>query len=715
MKNSALLIFMVIGMYAHAQKTYEYPDAPKESVFDTYFEETVPDPYQWMENPADPRLKSWLAEQEKLTHKQTKRQTHIWDLRAQIYAMFRGVRREKTDDFVERDPKLQNKYDFKNKWNNNSLELLYKPKDKKNYKRLFRAKDLLENKNDHLQIEKVVNEEENLVAIAVSVNGSDWATGYVFDLVTGAQIPFKLENIRGAGFSWHGRDLYYDAYERPETGRELLDKAKGQKLYRLSIADSSSHPVALYRNPDTTGTNRFSFDIIDDRLVLNHYLKSNGTWYRAISVADLKKEYFQPQRFLVFPSEEGTELKITHIKNDSVFLRTNIGAPHGKVLLANVNRPNQLSEFIPEYDIDLQYMNKLGKDKLACVYLKEGQNIALIFNLKGELLKKIDFPKGKKLNHFYEESDEAEFTSFSISSFFHPLTWYQISLDDLEFKATESLTVPYNIEDLETRYVTYTSKDGEEIPMYITCGKETVLDGNNPVLMYGYGGYGVTVEPFFSQSTGLLLAHGGILAVPNIRGGGAKGDAWALEGRRLKKQNAIDDFIAAGEYLIDNKYTNPGKLVITGGSHGAMLVSAASTQRPELFKAVIAEAGPYDMLRFNKFTVGAVNTNLREFGDPTIREDYNILKSYSPLHSLQKDKKYPNMLLITGDSDDRVPPHHSYKFLAQIQEFGDPAGLYHMYLTPGSGHGGALTPEDAVEKLLFEYYFLFDQLDIRFY
>jgi prolyl oligopeptidase len=245
--------------------------------------------------------------------------------------------------------------------------------------------------------------------------------------------------------------------------------------------------------------------------------------------------------------------------------------------------------------------------------------------------------------------------------------------------------------------------------------KDTKLNGKNPVLLYGYGGYGIPVEPNFDESTALLLLYGGILAVPNIRGGGGLGNEWALEGRNLKKQNAIDDFIGAAEYLIKENYTNSDKLVINGASHGGLLVASAMAQRPELFKAVIAEAGPYDMLRFEKFTIGAVNTNLNEFGSVENEDEFINRKSYSPLQNLKAGVSYPNLLLITGENDDRVPPLHSYKFLAALQELGDAKSLYQIYITPGSGHGGALTPKDWTDALLFKYYFLFDQLDIDFY
>lgn len=716
MKSYFCLIFLALGISSIAQKTYEYPLALKDSTFNTYFDEVIADPYQWMENADDPRLEEWLDDQQRIIKRESRQQKHFYDLRAQLVNMFR-VRREKTDDYVASENKKKKKYDFKFEWNSytGSRDLLYKLADDKNWKKLIRGKDFLENKDDKLQYqESVYSENENLGVFPISMNGSDWAKAYIFDLTTGTQFPYVIENIRtGANFNWRGRELYYTAYDEPVKGRELLDKPTGQALYKLEIKDLDARPELLYKNPDTTGTRDFGYSIKNDRLRLYHYINSRGTWYNSIAIADLNKDRFQPQGFMVYPAEDGMELYITHTKNDTVFLQTNIGAPNGKVLIGDINKPNELAEFIPEYDIDLQYVNKLGKDKLACVYLSEGQNIALIFNMKGELLRKIDFPKGKKLNYFYENSDEAERTSFSISSFFHPRTWYQLDLNTLDFKPSQSLSVPYRVEDLETRYVTYTSKDGTKIPMYITCKKGTVLDGNNPVLLYGYGGYGKIVEPTFDQATGLLLAHGGILAVPNVRGGGAKGSDWALAGRRLNKKKAIEDFIAAGEYLIQQKYTSSDKLVIKGGSHGALLAEAAATQRPELFKAVIAEAGPYDMLRFSLYTVGGVDTNINEFGQPDTEEDYKNLKSYSPLHQLKEGVRYPNTLLLTGDSDDRVPPHHSYKFLAKLQEVGDPAGLYQLYLTPGSGHGGALSREDIVEKLMFEYYFLFEQLEIE--
>jgi prolyl oligopeptidase len=709
------LLFGLLNL-AHGQKEFSYPLTFSDTTADTYFGDRISDPYRWMENPSDPRLLTWLEEQQNFTKKVSNGQTRKWELRAQLASMYHDVNRDKISSYRERNKKFTNKYDFEEKLTNfsKSSDLLFKLRDSQNYRLLIKAKDYQKQKGDKIDYtSKIVNEVNDLAVVTISVNGSDWNTGYTFDLKSGQRLPHVLQNLKGSNVCWFGNTLYFDAYNTPAKGRELLDKGMGQKLYKLEIGKDSL-PQLLYTNPDTTGTNPFRYTIEDGKLFIYHFLKSRNTYYNAISCADLSSTPFFPRNFIVYPNEENIRLSVVHTSNDSVWLKTNWNAPNGMVLLANVNTPNKLSEFVPQYDMVLEQVNQLGKDKLALIYLHNGQNIALIYNHKGELLKKIDFPKGKRVRYFYEV-DDVSHTHFSVTSFFHPDLLYQISLSDLQFTPVEALTVPYDVTNLETRYVSYPSNDGTEVAMYITCRKDVKLNGRNPVMIYGYGGYGSVVEPFFEQSIALFIAHGGILAVPNVRGGGAKGSNWAMAGRRLNKQNAINDFISAAEYLIKEKYTQPEKIVANGASHGGLLVTAAMIQRPELFKAVIAEAGPYDMLRFNHYTVGGVNTNLLEFGAPNNQDDYQNLRSYSPLHNIKENVKYPNLLLITGDSDDRVPPLHSYKFMASLQAKADKTGVYTLYVTKGAGHGGALTQTDFEDLLLFKYYFLFDNLKIDFY
>lgn len=720
MKKLLLLFEIIIyALSSYAQKSYEYPKAPKDSIVDSYFDYQINDPYQWMENPDDPRLEVWLNAQKAITKKQANQQTRYWDLRRQIASMYNDVNESVKDDYIETDAKLLSKYVFENRWNGNNRnpDLVYKLREGKMFRTLIEGKLLIANLNDHIGFSKIgINEDEDIAFVRINVNGSDWQTVYLFDLKKGKQLLDTIKYVRStSNLEWHGKNLYYDRYDAPEQGRELLDKAKRQRLYYHTFGTSQLEDKLMFENPDSTGTNNFNYSEMNNRLFFAHFDKINNKTVRVFSVSDIAFEKFSLKNFLYFPNVDSIKIETKLALGDTLLLKTNWMAPNERILMVDIKQPNKLSEFIPEYDINLREVNQFGKDKIACIYRNNGQDIALIFNLSGELLKRIDFPKGKKVNYFYETNEEVEYTNFCVSSFYHPDLWYQISLKNFNFKPIESVWVPFNAEAIETRYVEYESKDGTKVPMYLTCKKDTKLNGKNPVLLYGYGGYGKTVEPRFDQSTTLFLLHGGVLAVPNIRGGGGLGNDWALEGRRLKKQNAIDDFIAAAEYLIKEKYTKPEKLAINGVSHGGLLIGSAVTQRPELFKAAIAEAGPYDMLRGGKYSALSVAINLNEFGTVNNIEDFVNIKSYSPLHNIKTGVSYPNILLITGDKDDRVPPFHTYKFLSTLQEKGDSKSLYQLYLTPGSGHGGALTPQDAVDKLLYKYYFLFDQLDIVFY
>ncbi|MAX71132.1 MAG: hypothetical protein CMC76_08540 [Flavobacteriaceae bacterium] len=719
MKNTLFIVLVLFVIFnCSAQKKYKYPETPKDSFIDIYFDDKIYDPYQWMENSEDSRLNNWLNTQYRLTERETDKYLDKWTLRSQIGSMYYDVKYDESRSYMKKNDSLKGKYIFKYRKSSTkrSLDLLYKRRGSElNFNKLFNIKDYTPDKNSHIDITNTyVNEDYDLIAIEISNNGSDWREIYFFNLITGEQFEHKLKNIRiSSSCIWLKDAFVYDAFDTPEKGRELLDKAKGQKLYYHNLTESQSEDKLLYQNPDVTGTNSFRFSKRDEKIIFHHYLTVKGKTYRALSLGNIRPESFYLSKFLIYPNSKEIQMTVEELEGDVAILNTNWEAKNGRVLKANINQLNQVSEFIPEYDIMLKNVNKLGKNKLACIYFDNGKDVALIFNLEGELLRRIDFPEGKKLNYLYESNEDVTHTDFSISSFYHPDIWYQLSLEDLTFKPAGTTSIPYDAEKLETKYVTYTSKDGTEVPMYITHLKGVELDENNPTLLYGYGGYGVTVEPRYDQSQTLWLLHGGVLAVPNIRGGGAKGNEWALAGRRLNKQKAIDDFISAAEFLISEKYTNPEKLAINGGSHGGMLVGASMIQRPELFKAVIAEAGPFDMLRFEKYTVASVNVNLNEFGNTAFEEDYFNLKSYSPLHNIKEGVKYPNLLLITGSDDDRVPPLHSYKFLATLQEKGSNTSLYILHVVNGSGHGGAISSEEFTQKISKKYSFLFNQLGIR--
>ncbi len=716
-----LLAFLVASINGLAQKTFQYPVAPKDEVIDDYHGTKIADPYRWMENPEDPRLKEWLKVQKSIVNKEDRKQRQKFILSNQMYSMFNAVTKQRLDtqflspqEYVKRKKLLKIKYSSYDR----ADILYYRNQSHTNFKKLVKANAFRNNRKDKVLIKEAkLNDDNNVVAISISHSSSDWREVYFFDINTGDQLSDTLKYLRiGSEIEWDGDGVYYDAYKKPEEGRELLDNATGQTLFYHKLGTQQDEDIKLYHNPDKSGKDRFSYSRIDStRFLFFHKYYPKGKIYNAISYAYLNKQ--KPiflTNFLVYESNDSLKFECETICGDTVLLKTNLNAPNGKVVSMNIHQKNKLTDLVAEYDMELKEVNSLGKDKFACIYKRGGQNQVLIFNSSGRLLKKIEFPIGKKVNHFYEDNLKAEYVDFSLSSFYHPELWFRLSLKDFAYKPILALSVPYDPADIETRYVKYTSKDGTEIPMYITCLKRTKLNGENPTLMYGYGGYGTTVEPEYDRFKTLWILHGGILAVPNVRGGGAEGDHWGKNGRRLKKQNAIDDFLAAAEYLIEDKYTNSDKLAINGASHGGMLVTAAMVQRPSLFKAVIAEAGVMDMLRFGKYTIGGRTLNIKEFGTVEDQQDFVNMLSYSPLQNLKKGIKYPSLLLITGDKDDRVPPFHSYKFLAKIQANGSNKSLYHMYLNESAGHFGAATPIERGNQMLYKYYFLFDQLGLKF-
>lgn len=711
------ILALTLCVNIQAQKNHHYPKAFKDSLaIDTYFGDKVEDPYQWMENPNDAHINTWLEEQDKLARKVQSQQTKARYLNRQVGSIAYDVQSIEKDKRTINDTIFQ--FTTKSIGINKSPNLLYRKGNKGVYKTLIHSKDFVKNKNNNIVYRRMlVNKTNTIVAITTSINGDDWVTVYFYNLNTGKRLNDELHHLRiGSGLYWGNTGLYYDAYDKPEEGRERLDHAKGQKLYHHTLGSPQDNDLLLYRNPDKEDHNNFSFQAIDNRLFFAKYQYVKGKLYLSHAVADDKPNHFLMKDFIIFPNKKNTLIAIDEVIGDTVLLKTNIEAPNWRIMKANINKLNDVKEIVPEYDVTLKRMDYLQKNRLACTYINDAKSIVMFFDLEGNLLKKMDFPVGKTVRFLSNKQDEnPNYANYKVSSFYHPPITFKISLETLKSETDETLFLPYNAKSIETRYVLYQSKDGTKIPMYITCLKKTKLNGKNPTLIYGYGGYGITIAPSYDAWKTAWVLNGGIYVVPNIRGGGALGSDWAQQGRGLNKQNAIDDFIASAEYLTKQGYTCANKIAINGRSHGGLLVAAAFTQRPDLFKAVVAEAGPYDMLRFDQFTVGNASTNIIEFGRVTDSLAYQALSNYSPLHHIKENSPYPNVLLITGDSDDRVPPLHTYKFLATLQEKGSTKSKYIMYRNKGAAHSGGITEADKIDTQLLKYCFLYKELNLRYY
>jgi prolyl oligopeptidase len=443
-------------------------------------------------------------------------------------------------------------------------------------------------------------------------------------------------------------------------------------------------------------------------------MQLKGSWYRAYAtVVPNEDNLFFPKNFLVVPFDDKVSYGVHAILGDNIIITTNNGAPNFRILSASKNELNKLHEFILESNKVIASVNQLGSDKISVKYFSEGKFNVLILDNEGNVLKNFDFPAGTSVGGFSATEDDI-YATYYINSFYFPSTGFRLNLSTLDSKPIGVRKIPFNFDDFKTKYISYKSKDGTDVNMYITYNKKIALNGKNPTLINGYGGYGHVITPYFSGQNIIWLSNGGILAVPNIRGGGAQGSEWSEAGRKHNKQNAIDDFIGAAQHLIENNYTNPELLAIEGGSHGGMLVAAAMTQRPDLYKSVISKAAPLDMIRFQNYTIGTATTNLNEFGDINDSIDFEYMYKYSPYHNLNELTKYPNLLLMTGDHDTRVPPFNSYKFLAKLQNLAHPSSTFLVNITESSGHTGPDTKNDALKYKSLKYEFIFKTIGVKY-
>lgn len=713
MKNNLSLILAICSVLTlTAQRKMTYPAAFKDTTSTIHHDTSIMDPYQYMENLKDDRLLSWIDQQEKLTKKMENKMSNREYIMDSAFFFYKTNSTSLVDEDTEGDVK---KYDFKFKLKSEdrSKDLMYKKEDDLVYSTLVSIKDLQRNSEDKITIKEYkTNEEETLIAVMIDRNGTDWREVYFFDLVTGERYSEYLKNLYvGSSMFWHRDGLIYTRYDAPEDGRELIDWVSGARICYHKLDESQEKDKIL--NNEDLKINYFTLiGKRKDKLFFNHLLKASNDIYKAISYAEISSDTLLLKRLLVYPFHDSIGMELSCIRDESIFLKTNWKSPKGRVLKIDFNKPNQPSQFIPEFDILLEKVMPLGGKYLSCSYFNQGQRIILVFDYYGNIVKKFTFPKGKNIDDFYEHDEEAEYTNYYISSFYHPRLKFKLNLDDLSSVPANLTKISYKYDDIETRYVLYPSADGTEVPMFITCKKDVKLDGKNPTLIYAYGGYGKVIDPSFNPYLMTLIHSGGVYAVPDVRGGGGRNSEWSKLGQGLNKKNSINDLIAAAEYLVDQGYSSNEYLALNGRSHGGMLVAAAAVKRPDLFKAVIAEAGLYDMLRYEQYTIGETTFNKTELGSVESEEGFRSLMNYSPLHNIKEDIKYPDFLMITGDYDNRVVPFHTYKFLATLQEKGDPSGKYLLYLEKGTGHFSSGVQRDAYDTQIYKYGFLADRLGL---
>jgi prolyl oligopeptidase len=690
-------ISLLTSLFVMAQNANKlnYPPAKKVDQADDYHGTRVADPYRWLENPDAPDSRAWIEAQNKLTFAYLgeipargqikERMTKLWN-----YEKYGVPFKEGGRYFYYKNDGLQNQ------------AVLYTLKSLDGQPQVLLDPNAL-SKDGTVAVSGVaVSRDGKLMAYGLSASGSDWQEWRVRDVETGRDTSDLVKFVKFSGASWaaDGKGFFYSRYDEPNEKTKLEDVNYYQKLYYHRLGTPQSEDVLVYERRDHKEWG-FGGGVTDDGryLIINVWLGTdpkNRLFYKDLQAKDAK----------VVELIADADAAYNFIDNDGpvFWIQTDLNAPRGRVIAIDTEKPARANwkEIIPQADETLGGVSLVGNQFFAS-YLKDARTQIKLFKTTGEFVRELELPGIGTASGFGGKRGDKE-TFYSFTGFTSPTTIYRYDVASGKSAVYRQPKVDFNPNDYETKQVFYTSKDGTRVPMFITHKKGLKLDGSNPTYLYAYGGFNVSLTPAFSVSNLVWMEMGGVFAQPNLRGGGEYGEEWHQAGTKLRKQNVFDDFIAAAEWLIANKYTSPPKLAIGGGSNGGLLVGAVMTQRPELFGATLPAVGVMDMLRFHKFTIGWAWTS--DYGSPDNAEEFKALYAYSPLHNIKPGTAYPPTLITTADHDDRVVPAHSFKFAAAMQAAqAGPAPIL-IRIETKAGHGAGKPTAKVIEEVADKWAFL---------
>lgn len=675
-----------------------YPITAKSDQVDDYFGVKVSDPYRWLENDTAEDVKKWVTEENKVTfgylekipfrNKIKERLTDIFN-----YPKYSNPFRAGEYYFFSKNDGLQNQ------------SVIYYQKGLDGKPEVFLDPNTMSSDGTAAVSLLGFSKDKKYVAYAINQSGSDWQTIYVMEVATKKLMSDKLEWVKFSGASWKNNGFYYARYDAPPKGKEFSQKNEYHKIYYHRLGDTQDKDVLVYENKDKP-LRYYGASVTEDERFLIIYV-SEGTDGTEMYYKDLQSN--QKDFGLLFAGFQDNYSVINNI-GDKLLVQTDAGAPNQRVILVDPKNPKKENwkDVIPEKP-ELLESAATGGGKLFVSYLKDVTTHVYQYSLEGNLEHEIALPAlGTAFGFSGDKEDALIFYTFT--SFTYPPTIYKYDIASGKSDIWQKSDVKFNPDEYQTKQVFYNSKDGTKVPMFLVYKKGIKLDGNNPTLLYGYGGFNISLTPSFSTSRLILLENGGIFAMANIRGGGEYGEKWHNEGKLLKKQNVFDDFIAASEYLIKEKYTSSAKLAIQGGSNGGLLVGACMLQRPDLYRVAFPAVGVMDMLRYHKFTVGwgwAV-----EYGSSDSLENFKNLYAYSPLHNIKEGVEYPATMVTTADHDDRVVPAHSFKFIATLQERYKGNRPQLIRIDVKAGHGAGKPTSKIIEEQADIWSFMFYNMGI---
>ncbi|MBC8454858.1 MAG: S9 family peptidase [Deltaproteobacteria bacterium] len=698
-----------------------YPQARRGEIVDTYHGTEVSDPYRWLEDPDSEETRTWVDEQVTLTRRwldDIPRRSVIQDRLEKIwnYERFSSPSKHGNRYFFRRNDGLQNHSVLYT-----STTLNGKPVE------VLDPNTLSEDGTISVAL-TALSEDGALMAYGTSDGGSDWVTIHIRDVVSGIDLSDSLQWVKFSDASWthDNNGFFYSRYPEPKDKLESVNEH--QKLYFHQIGTPQEQDKLIYQAPETpkvgfggevndAGNTLFIYgwEGTDDKNTL-YSLDLKDPMAEVVKLFDERDASYQVIGDTVILDERSWFERLfgppRRAPETRYWIRTNKDAPNGRVVAVNPAHPEpeNWTEIIPESEHVLRGVSMVG-GHLVVSHLADVQSTVAVHDLDGNLVRTVDLPGIGTAYGFGGKPDDPT-TFYTFTGFTSPPAIYQYNVATGESQTWKSSQVEFDPTLFETKQVFYPSKDGTKVPMFIMHKKGLELNGNNPTILYGYGGFNISLTPGFSLSRVIWMEMGGVYAIANLRGGGEYGEQWHSAGTKMNKQNVFDDFIAGAEHLISEGYTRPESLGIRGGSNGGLLVGAAMTQRPELFGAAIPAVGVLDMLRYHKFTIGwawADDYGTSEDGP----EMFSYLKGYSPVHNLRQGQRYPSTMIVTADHDDRVVPAHSYKFAAELQRTHSGENPVMIRIETRAGHGSGTPVTKRIEQMADQYAFLVRSLGME--
>ncbi|MEJ5266749.1 MAG: prolyl oligopeptidase family serine peptidase [Bacteroidales bacterium] len=679
---------------AMADFELKYPETKRDSIYDEYFGIKVHDPYRWLEDDNSPETEEWVKAQNELTFSYLERIPYRQKIRDRLTKLW---------DYPKMSPPVNIKgkyFFFKNDGLQNQSVLYYMDKIKGTEKVVVDPNQLSKDGTVALSTFSV-SDDGKYIAYAISKAGSDWSEIYVKEIETGKLLNDKIEWIKFSGIAWYNDGFFYSRYPAPGKEGKLSAINQNSKIYYHKLGTKQDADVLIYEdrnNPDIS----FSPATSDSKkyLIIYAHLSTSGN---ALYLKDLSKNVDKTVK--IVDSFDNDFTVIDEIGN-KLYILTNFNAPKYKIIELDLSKPNInfAKDFIPESNDVLQSATFIG-GKFILNYTKDAYSKIKIYDSKGKYLYDLDNNEIGTISGFDGEKEDTK-TFYLFTSFTNPSTIYMYDINKNKSTVYQKPKVDFNPEQYITKQVFYKSKDGTKIPMFIVHKKGINLDGNNPTILYGYGGFNIQLTPYFSVSRIVWLEQGGIVAIANLRGGGEYGEEWHKAGTLMNKKNVFYDFIAAAEYLINEKYTSAKRLAIQGGSNGGLLVGSVLNMRPDLFAVALPAVGVMDMLRYHKFTIGRFWAT--DYGtSEDCKEMFEYLYSYSPYHNIRNDVEYPAVLVTTADHDDRVVPAHSFKYIAQLQYMNKGTKPTFIRIETQAGHGAGKPTAKIIDEIADIYAFTF--------